>query len=140
MPFLDRFRSGGEQQAAVEQQSHQKPETAKEMYTREAVRDQANRIAPTADQEQRAQKIGDEMRKATQPSQEPMPTAASAPDDRGSNAARLQNQNSQNKEQKALSPTDDAAGKTAVQEKQQAPQNIQQRPQTIARPTPSWER
>jgi hypothetical protein len=141
MGFLDFINKRQGQSPAGEQQSQQqKPETAKQMYAQEAAREQASRIAPTADQETRAQKIGDEMRKASQPSQEPAPVAASAPEDRGSNAAQLQNQNNQSKEQKALSPTDDATGKTAVQDKQPSPEKTQQRPQTIARTTPSWER
>jgi hypothetical protein len=142
MAFLDFINNRQGQRPGGEQQSQQqKPETAKQMYTQEAAREKANRIAPTADQEQRAQKIGDEMRKGTQPTQEAAPVAASAPDDRGSNAAQLQNQSQQGKEQKALSPTDDAAGKTAVQEKQPSQEKAPERPQqTVARRPPSWER
>jgi hypothetical protein len=143
MAFLDFMNDRQGQRPAGEQQSQQdrKPETAKEMYTREAAQDKANRIPATAEQKEQAQKIGTEMRQANEPNQEPSPSAPSAPEDRGSNAAQLQNQSNQGKEQKALSPTDDAAGKTAVQEKQQSQEKQTQRPQqTVARRPPSWER
>jgi hypothetical protein len=143
MALLDfmKNRNASQQQSVANKPQEQKPETAKEMYTREAVQEKANRIAPTPDQEQRAQKIGEEMRKATQHLEQPAPPAANAPADGGSNAALLQKQNHQGKAQEAMSPTDDAAGKTAAQDKQPAPEKTTQRQeQTVPRPRPSWER
>ena len=140
MGFLSFIKDRQAQQPAAEQQSQQ-PETAKQMYTREAVEDKANRVAPTADQEKRAKEIGGEMLKPNQPAQEPSPASPSAPTDQGSNTAYLQNQSNQDKTQEALSPTDNTTGKTAVQEKAPAQETTTERTQkTIARPAPSWER
>jgi len=142
MSFLDFIKNREGQRPVAEQQSQQQqPETAKQMYTREAAEEQANRIAPTADHESQARKIGDEMRKATQPAQELVPAAPDAPSDQGSNNAYLQNQNNQDRAQEALSPTDNAAGKTAIQEPAPAQDKAPgQTPRTLPRPTPSWER
>lgn len=140
MAFLDFIKNRAAQQPAAEKAEQQKPETAKEMYSRQDAQAKANRIAPTPDQQSRAQKIGEEMRKATQHLQQP-PTASPSAGEGSSNAAQLQKQNQQGKAQEALSPTDDAKGKTAVQEKQPAPAKTTERAQqTVARRPPSWER
>jgi hypothetical protein len=142
MAFLDFIKNRGEQRPVGEQQSQQQqPETAKQMYTRESAQEKANRIAPTPDQESRAQKIGDEIRNATQPAQERVAAAPAAPEDQGSNSAYLQNQNNQERSQEALSPTDNTVGKTALQEQAPAQDKAPDRTQrTMARTTPSWER
>jgi hypothetical protein len=141
--FLDfvKNRNASQQQPVAEKSQAQKPETAKEMYTREAAQEKANRVAPTADQEARAQKIGDELRKATQHLEHRDFGPSNAPAGSGSNAPQLQKQNKQDKAQEALSPTDDAAGKTAVQDKQPKQEKASdRRPQTVPRRAPSWER
>ena len=151
MGFVDwiKNRQANQQQSVAQNTQEQKPETAKQMYNREDAEQKANRIAPTPDQEARAQKIGEELRK---PSQDPgergsAPSHAPAPSESGGNAAQRQNQSHQDKAQKALSPTDDAAGKTAAQEKQprQEKPPAQEKPkgrapQTVPRRAPSWER
>jgi hypothetical protein len=142
MALLDfiKNRNASPQQSVAETTQQQKPETAKEMYSRQAVEDKANRVAPTPDQEARAQKIGEEMRSAMQPQERSSPAPSNAPGEGGTNAAQLQNQNHQGKAQESLSPTDDARGKTAAHERQPAPEKAAERPQTIARRPPSWER
>jgi hypothetical protein len=142
MRFLDFIKNREDQSTATEQQSQQQqPETAKQMYTREAIEDKANRVAPTPDQEKRAQQIGDEMRKTTPLAPEASPAPPAAPEDQGSNSAQLQNQSNQDKTQESLSPTDSTTGKTAVPEKAPAPETTAEPTQkTIARPAPSWER
>jgi hypothetical protein len=140
MAFLDWMKNRGQQSPAAEPKQ-QKPETAKEMYTREVAQEKANRIAPTPDQEQRAQKIGEVLNKATQHREQSAPAPSNAPDEGSTNAAQLQNQNQQGKAQEGLSPTDDARGKTAGQEQQPAPEKTTERAQqTVARRPPSWER
>ena len=130
----------GKQQPSTAESTQQKPETAKEMYSRQAVEEKANRIAPTPDQEARAQKIGEELRKATQHMEQPSKASTNAPAEGGGNAAQRQNQNHQAKAQESLSPTDDASGKTAGQEKSPVQEKAPERAQTIARRPPSWER
>jgi hypothetical protein len=139
--FLDFIKNRGSERTASEQHSQQQPETAKQMHTREAIEEKANRVPVTADLQSQAEKIGGEVRKTTQPVQESAPPAPDAPADQGSNSAHLQKQDHQDKTQKPLSPTDDASGKTAVQEKAPTEEKSPDRTQkTIARPTPSWER
>jgi hypothetical protein len=140
MSFLSFIKDRQAQQPAVEQQSQQ-PETAKQMYTREAIEEKANQVAPTPDQEERARAIGDEMLKSNQPAPVFLSAPVDAPTDQGSNAAHLQNQNNQDKAQPALSPTDSHVGKTALEETSQEQNPTTGRTQnTIARPAPSWER
>jgi hypothetical protein len=138
-------RKAGQQQAVAGKTQEQNPqasntETAKEKSTRLAVEEKTNRVAPTPDQEARARVIGEEMRKATQHSEQRGTAAPDTPADAGSNAAKLQKQDHQNKTQEALSPTDDAAGKAATQKKPQGQEKPSPRPQTLPRPRPSWER
>jgi hypothetical protein len=136
MTFLG-FIKNRQAQPSVEQQS----ETAKQMYSREAIEDKANRVVATPDQEKRAKEIGNEISKPNQPTQALSPAPIDAPSDQGSNTAHLQNQSNQDKTQEALSPTDSATGKTAVQEKSQTQETTTEHAKkTIARPAPSWER
>ena len=58
----------------------------------------------------------------------------------GSPTAHLQKQDHQDKAQAALSPTDASAGKTESQEKPKAPQKSAERPPSLPRTPPSWER
>jgi hypothetical protein len=139
MSLLDFIKNRRSQQESTDQQP--KPETAKEMYTREAIEENANRVGATPDQEKRAQQIGEEMRTATQSSPRLTTAPPDAPTDQSGNTAHLQNQSNQDKAQEALSPTDGFAGKTALQETSVAQETTNERKQnTIARPAPSWER
>src|ERR1035438_631295 len=114
MAFLDFMKERTQAQTPVAETSHQqKPEavrplTAKEMYTRESAQEKANRIAPTPDQEQRAQKIGEELSKATQHREQSAPARPNAPDEGSTNAAQIQNQNQQDKTQEALSRSEES--------------------------------
>ena len=107
------------------------------MYTRQASEEKAAQRPITPEIKAQADRATAAMEKATQHQQ-----AHSAPAPEGStNTAHLQNQNQQEKTQAALSPTDDAKGKTATQEKAPAPEKTTERTQqTIARRPPSWER
>ncbi len=111
MAFLDFIKNRDQQPA----QQAAKPETAKEMYSREAAQEKANRIDPTPEQVEKAQKIGETLRKATQHiGNDNAPQAdASSNGSQSSPAAEMQKQNGQDKAQAALSPTDNASGKTA---------------------------
>jgi hypothetical protein len=132
-------RAARQQQPATE--TAKRPERAKEMYTRQAAEEVANRLAPTPDQQDRARRIGEEMRKATQHLGQSGPAPSDAPADGGSNSAQLQKQHQQDKAQETLSPTDDAKGKTAAREKHPVQEKPPQRaPQTLPRRPPSWER
>lgn len=138
MALLDfiKNRNAQTQQPAAENTQAQKPETAKQMYTRQASEVKVAQRPITPEIKAQADRATAAMEKATQHQQ-----AHSAPAPEGSsNTAHLQNQNQQDKTQAALSPTDDAKGKTAGQEKQPKPEKAPERPQTIARRPPSWER
>jgi hypothetical protein len=141
MAFLDFIRNRNRQQSVAQTSQERKPETAKAMYTRQAMEEKANRVAPTQDQEARARKIGEEFRKATQHSEQPVRPPSNGPNDDTNRAAQRDKQNRQDKTQEALSPTDGTAGKTASQEKPAPPDMTPPRnPPTLPRPRPSWER
>jgi hypothetical protein len=138
MALLDfiKNRNAQTQQPAAENTQAQKPETAKQMYTRQAGEEKATQKPITPEIKAQADRATAATEKATQHQQ-----AYSAPAPEGStNTAHLQNQNRQDKTQASLSPTDDAKGKTAAQEKRPAPEKTPERPQTMARRPPSWER
>jgi hypothetical protein len=124
--------------AAPQPPKQEAPETAKEMYTRQTGQEKATERAITPEIKAQADRALATINKASRHLQsEP---AAAAPDG-GSNAAQLQKQNHQEKAQAALSPTDAAAGKTAAQDKEKAPEKpVSRTPQTLPRRPPSWER
>ena len=68
----------------------------------------------------------------------PQNSPAGIPEGGGNPTAQLQK--GQETTQTPLSPTDAAAGQTELQEKPRSPEEKVDRPQTIKRPTPSWER
>jgi hypothetical protein len=136
MAFLDFIKNRNQQQPVAEKSQEQKPENAKQMYTREAAEQKAAEKPITPEVKAQADKAMGTMREFQQqgsPSQ-PSVSEGSSPN------AHLQKQDYQDKAQHALSPTDGAAGKTASQEKTKAPEKQTERPQTIARRPPSWER
>lgn len=139
MALLDFIKRNAPQQQSVANKSQeQKPETAKEMYTREAVQEKAEQRPITPEVKAQADRATAAMEKATQ---HVTPNSTPAPAEGGTNNAQLQKQSHQDKAQSSMSPTDGAAGITAAQEKQPAPEKTTHRPQqTVARRPPSWER
>jgi len=140
MAFLDfiKNRNVSQQQSVANKPQDQKPETAKEMHSRQAAQEKAAEKPITPEIKAQADRAMATINKASQ-HLEPQPAPA-APDG-GSPAAHLQKQNHQEKAQPALSPTDGAAGKTAAQDKEKAPEKpVSRTPQTVPRRQPSWER
>lgn len=141
MAFLDfiKNRQASQQQPVAENSQQQKPQNAKEMYTQRDTQERASAKPITPEIKAQADRAAATMNKASQHLQSH--SAPAAPQDGGSPAVQMQKQNGQDKTQGALSPTDGTAGKTAVQEKEKAPEKPTQRPsQTIQRRPPSWER
>jgi hypothetical protein len=109
-----------------------------ERHAQEAAKTQEPAKPITPEIKAQAERATAALDKATQHQQAP---SAPASPEGSSNAAQLQNQNQQDKTQAALSPTDDAKGKTATQENKPALEKTTERAQqTIARRPPSWER
>ena len=117
----------------------QKPEYARQKAIREDAADRANQKPITAETKTIADRALATIKKA--PERFEWTPVPAAPVSSGTPAARLQKQDHQGKAQEALSPTDDATGKTSSQHKAKAPDNApQRRPQTLPRTPPSWER
>ena len=143
MALLDFIRN--RQQQSTEQQAQPKPETAREMYANQAEQGQTGQRSVSqlseADKTQ-ARELGSRLDAATQQSRQNDRSAAPpTTGDAGSPEPMRQNMMSQDKPAPDLSPTSAQHG--AVAHEQEAPQNSpteSQRPQTIAWPTPSWER
>jgi hypothetical protein len=141
MAFLDfvNNRQGAQQQAVAQKAQEQKPETAKEMYARQDAQHKAASKNITPEIKAQADRAMATMNKASGHAQSP--AKRTAPETGSAPQAQLQNQSRQDKAQSALSPTDGAAGKTAIQDKEKAPEKTPQRaPQTMPRRPPSWER
>jgi hypothetical protein len=140
MALLDfiKNRNDAKQQAVAKTSQAQKPETAKEMYTRQARQESAVQRPITPEIKAQADRALATINRASQHLQsQPSPGASEG----GTNGAQLQNQNHQDKAQQALSPTDAATGKTAAQDKEKVPEKPPSRnPQTVPRRAPSWER
>src|SRR5580658_8752515 len=105
MALLDfiRNRNAARQQAVANRPQEQKPETAKEMHTRQAAQEKAAERPITPEIKAQADRAMATINKASQHLQaQPAP----ATPDGGSPVAHLQKQNHQEKAQPALSPTD----------------------------------
>ncbi|HTV53583.1 MAG TPA: hypothetical protein VMI06_01570 [Terriglobia bacterium] len=123
MAFLDFIRN--RQQVSQEQTTEPKPETAREMYAREATQEQASQRSVNelnqADKAE-AKELGSRVDKAVeQIRSNDRPAAPSQSDSTANPEPMRQNMVNQDKEAPELSPTSAQRG-------------------TIARPTPSWER
>jgi len=142
MAFLDfvNNRQAAQQQAVAQKSQEQKPETAKEMYTRQDTQEKTAASKPiTPEIKAQADRAMATMNKASEHVQSP--AKRTAPETGSAPQAQLQNQSRQDKAQEALSPTDGASGKTAIQGKEKAPDKTPQRAQqTVPRRAPSWER
>jgi hypothetical protein len=154
MALLDFIKNRQGQSPTAEQQSQQqKPETAKEMYTRQATQERADQKPvqqiPEADKSQ-AKELGARLDKATQHIQQSAPALTPAPaDSTGSPQPMAQKMMNQDTAAPALSPTSAQSGTRESQQEAPAPSGesqtkaqgqSQDRAQTIARTRPSWER
>jgi hypothetical protein len=148
MAFLDFIRNRQEQSAA---QPSQTPETAREMYAREAEqRPTGQRTVgelPEAAKEQ-AREIGARLDRATQHLRQDSAATSPSPESTGSPEPMRQSMLGQDNAAPALSPTSAQRGavgheqESSASSREESPSVAKdsQRPQTIARPTPSWER
>lgn len=133
MALLDFLKKRRQQTAQPKTQ----PETAKQMYTREAAQQTAAKPI-TPEIKAQADRAMATMNKASQHVQ--AASSAAAPETAESPAAQLQNQHGQGKTQAALSPTDGASGKTVSQDQVRPLETPRKPQQTVARRPPSWER
>ena len=147
MGFLDRFRSGGEKQPAVEQQSQQqKPEVSQDVSTKasqeQAVAKPAEYVRP--EQRPRLAEAQALYSKGTQEVTQTTSPATAAPEGGTTNPQPMrQVMSGQDKVAPDMSPT--SAQRGARAEEVEGPSAPAQTPsqtqrQTIARPAPSWER
>lgn len=144
-------RNATQQQPANKSQE-QKPETAKEMYTRQAGQDRANekplhQMPPN--EQAKLESIKATLEKATQHRDHGAHTPGSAQgDSAGNREAVRQNMTGQDKTAPALSPTSVQVGQTTGKDAQapsnesptKTPDKTDGRAQTMPRPRPSWER
>jgi hypothetical protein len=146
MAFLDFIRN--RQQPSAEQPAQQKPETAREMYARQSDPKPLDQLRP-ADREQ-AKDLGVRLDNAAQSvRQDTTPQSPSSSDGSSSPEAMRQNMTGQDNAAPSLSPTDAQNGKTEPEKTTASPsredgqgsqQASQERPKTIERTPPSWER
>lgn len=145
---LERWQHKG----AQEKGGHEKPETAKEMYTRKDAEQKANArpVEGQISESHKAQalEVGKRIDAATKHMGQGRATQPAAPSDgAGSQQPMRQNAMNQDKSAPALSPTSAQKGTPATekgtpsQEPAKQPEKAApQRPQTMARPQPSWQR
>jgi hypothetical protein len=154
MALLDfiKNRMARPQQADAPKPQQSKPETAKQMYTREAAQPASQRSLAQLppEQFQQVSEIRARLERATQHAGQDSPARqASHGDAPVSQEAMRQNMRAQNKTAPSMSPTSAQAGMTSVESgaslrptpTPKVQQKTTQRPQqTIARRPPSWER
>jgi hypothetical protein len=153
LDFIQNRKASQQRPAAANTPQTPKPETAKEMYSRQAARETVNpkaleQLSP--DQRAKVDAIKERLEKATQHIDKNAQSPASAPSDSmGNREALRQSMTGQDKTAPALSPTSAETGRTAVGNAP-APSNetpaktpakpAERAPQTVPRPRPSWER
>jgi hypothetical protein len=155
MALLDfiKNRNAGKQGPATEKSHEQKPETAKEMYTRQAQGNVSQKGLNDMPPEQRAkvEAVKSTLEKATQHIDRIAHIPPGGPtDNTGNRDALRQNMTGQDKAVPALSPTSAEAGQPATDKSASAPSNepsaktpeksAGRMQQTLPRPRPSWER
>jgi len=144
MAFLDFIKNRNQQPSDAPEQ---KPKTAKQMYTREAAQEKASAKPVdqglTTDQRAVLSDVQGKMQAWTPPENTPPPSPASP----GAANPQPMAQKMENQENTApaLSPTSMQAGERSSEKESPAPspetqEKSSQRPQTMQRPTPSWER
>ena len=119
-------------------QPQQPTEYAKQKGTREAFEDERNRKPLTPEIKAKAQDAARGIHHQSEALLQAIEPPA--PDSGGNPSALLQKQDGQGKTQAALSPTDGAKGKPMSVEKPETPEKKTERPQTLPRTPPSWER
>jgi hypothetical protein len=131
-------------QQSVAQTQQQKPETAKEMYSRQDAQKTTSNAVDRMPPEQLAKvdEIKARMEKATQHvGQNAAAPQQSSGEEPGNRQAMRQNMVSQDKTAPSMSPTSAQAGKPESEKAPaRTPQKSSQRPHTVARRPPSWER
>ena len=132
-----RNHKAARQQSVAEKPLERKPENAKEMYTREAAQKKASEKPITPEIKAQADRAAGAIKEGMQ---QPSQSGPAAPESGSGPTAQLQKQDGQERTQAALSPTDGAAGKTPSQESPKKLGKTTQRPKTIPRTPPSWER
>ena len=145
MAFLDFIKN--RQQQSTEQSTQPKPETAREMYARETAVQQAtakplSQISP--EQQSKVVEAQTLYSRGTREAGQTTPAPTSLPEDGATSPQPMrQNMISQDKATPNLSPTSAQSGaRTQDVEGPSAPAATpaKSQQQTIARPTPSWER
>lgn len=111
-------------------------ENAKQKGTREAIEEERNRKPLTPEIKAQADEAVRGMRHQSEAISQAIRPAESA----ASPAAHLQKQDGQEKVQAALSPTDGAKGKPVSVDKPKTPEKKTERPRTLPRTPPSWQR
>jgi hypothetical protein len=150
MAFLDfiKNRNATAQQSVAQKAQYPKPETAKEMYIRQASQDrtaQQPMDRMPADQQAKVEAIKQRLEGATRHISPEGPQAPIPADNSGSREAMRQNMTAQDKTAAPLSPTSVQAGQTAEkgapEPSGKTPEKTPARsPQTVPRRPPSWER
>jgi hypothetical protein len=151
MAFLD-FVKSRQQSQPPEQSQPSKPETAKEMYSREASQSTASaksmqQMPP--EQQAKVAEISGKLQQATQHMGQAEAPAVAPQDSTASPQPMAQKMTSQDKAAPSLSPTSMQVGARSTE--QDAPassepssktesKSAQQTQKTMARPSPSWER
>lgn len=153
MALLDFIKNRQSQEQTSQQSQQQKPETAREMYSRQAQQEQTGqtKVEQLSQADKSAAKeLGARLDKATQHIRQDAANQATAPTDGAASPQPMrQNMLQQDHAAPSLSPTSAQRGQTQEEARGNAPaqegsqserQATQQRPQTISRTTPSWER
>jgi hypothetical protein len=157
MPFLDfisKNRQTFQQEPVAKKTQEQKPDTAKEMYTRQSAQEKVNqKPREQLPQEQKAElaEVKARLEKATQHIGQNAPASSPSPPDSASTPQPMrQNMTGQDKAAPALSPTSAQAGQPATEKNAPEPSNESQAKtpekaagrtqQTLPRPRASWER
>jgi hypothetical protein len=139
MAFLDfiKNRNASPQQSVAKES--QQPETAKQMYTREAAQAKSKPVEQISpDEKAKAADIGTDLKKTMglhgPDGNGPAPAGGAA-----SPEAVRQNMTGQNRAAEALSPTNMHSGKP-VEKETKEPEKPKSPAPTVPRPRPSWER
>jgi hypothetical protein len=140
MGFLNWIKNhnAAREQSVANRTQGPKPENAKAMYAREAAQEKAAEKPITPEIKEKADRALATINKVAQHLGQAATPAA--PETSWSPSAQLQRRDGQEKTQAALSPTDGTTGRTPSKERAKTPEKSPERPKTLTRPRPSWER
>jgi len=125
-------------QQPVAEKPQERPRHAKDWHAEKAALEEASRNPITREIKADARDAVSAMKR---PSEALLNSVKPpAPESGGNPSAHLQKQDRQEKAQAALSPTDGSKGKSASEEKPKTPEKKTERPRTLPRTPPSWER